>query len=373
MELKPNIVIFFGGRSVEHDISVLTGLQVVNAISDRYNIYPIYIDIDGRWILKQGAKNIEDIKKNSKQVNVIPGDNYLYCGKKRLFEVHAAILAMHGSYGEDGALQGILECSNIAYTSCDIKASAITMDKISMKKYFEVCGVPVIEYFYVNSDLWQKQKDIVFNNAKQLGYPLIVKPSKLGSSIGINLAENENELINAIEVGLQFDKKLLIERVVKDLIEVNASCFSYKGDIMVSELERPIKTDKILSFADKYKGGGKGGKGGAGGNGGKGGMASLSRIIPADIDADTYNQIVNLVKKVYIDFECNGVIRCDFILDNGKVYVNEINSIPGSFAFYLWQEKGVSFSKLLDMMIEDCLWRKQNDDCIKVFKSGLIS
>jgi len=185
-----------------------------------------------------------------------------------------------------------------------------------------------------------------------------------------------------VELGFEFDKNLLVERAVTNLVEVNASCFSYKGEVMVSELERPIKSDKILSFNDKYNRGGKGSKGGTRGNGAKGGkgdncvdgggMASLSRVIPADINKDKYNQIIELVKKIYIDFECSGVIRCDFILDGDKVYVNEINSIPGSLAFYLWETKGISFQRLIDKMIEDSLWRKQNDDCIKIFKSNLI-
>ena len=374
MELKPNIAIFFGGESVEHDISVLTGMQVINAISDKYNIYPIYIDRTGKWFLKIGVKNVDDINKiKVRQVNVISCDNYLYSFKKKICEIHSAVLAMHGRYGEDGALQGILECSNIPYTSCDIKSSALTMDKISMKKYFEICDAPVLEYFCVNLSVWQRQKEVVLSMAKDFGYPLIVKPSKLGSSIGISLAEDENGLIKAIELALEFDKNLLIERAVKDLVEVNASCFSYKGELMVSELERPIKSDEILSFEDKYKRGGKSTKGGTGHSGGKGGgMASLSRVIPADITSDIYNHIVELVKKIYIDFGCSGVIRCDFILNGEKVYVNEINSIPGSLAFYLWQAKGISFTALLNMLIEDSLWRKQNDDCIKVFNSGLI-
>lgn len=371
MELKPNIAVFFGGESVEHDVSVLSGLQVLNAISDKYNIYPIYIDRQGVWNLKIGVKNIEDLKKiKGRRVNVVCGDNHLFAFKKEICELHSAVLVLHGNHGEDGSIQGVLECSNIPYTSCNVKSSALTMDKISMKKYFEACDLPVVEYFTVNKKSWQADKYSILKNVETIGYPLIVKPNRLGSSIGISLAESSQEFINAIELAFEFDKDLLVERAVKNLVEVNASCFSYKDEVMVSELERPIKSDEILSFEDKYK---KGGKGSKGSKNVSAGMASLSRIIPADINVDIYNKIVELTKKVYLDFDCSGVIRCDFILDGDKIYVNEINSIPGSMAFYLWEKKGICFTKLLDMLIEDSLFRKQNDDCIKVFKSGLIS
>jgi len=166
MELKPNIVVFFGGKSVEHDISVLTGLQVVNAMSDRYNIYPIYIDRDGKWLLKKGVKSVEDIKHiQGKKVYVMSGDNNLYMRNKKICEVHVALLAMHGNQGEDGALQGVLECSNIPYTSCDIKSSAITMDKISMKRYFEIFNAPVLDYFCLKIKTWQTSKEYVLNHA----------------------------------------------------------------------------------------------------------------------------------------------------------------------------------------------------------------
>ena len=370
MSLKTNVAIFFGGASVEHDISVLTGLQVINAIDNSiYNIYPIYIDRDGKWFLKRGVKDVFSVKRiKGKRVFLMGGDSALYSKHKKICDIHVALLAMHGRLGEDGALQGILECSGIPYTSSNIKASAITMDKIAMKKFFEVNNLPVLNYFTVSSNEWINEREKIFYQALKMGYPLIVKPSGLGSSIGISKAQNENELNSAIELALSYDKNLLIERAVQNLVEVNVACFSYKGAIMVSELERPIKNDEILSFNDKYRKNGKGAK-----DINSNGMASLTRIIPADIDNDLYIEIVEYVKKAYKVFNCSGVIRCDFIIENNTVYLNEINSIPGSLAFYLWEAKGIKFKNFINMLIDDSLWRKQNDNCIKVFRSGLLS
>ncbi len=355
--MKKNVGIIFGGQSVEHDVSIITGLQIVENIDkNKYNITPIYIDKNGDWFY--GSKLI-DIKiyngweKNKKKLNQFYPSLNKKDKKNILLKMDVLIIGSHGTYGEDGKLQGYLELINIPYTCSGVVGSATGMDKIIMKKIFTGMDLPVLPYIWFTKDEWKyQQKEWINKIHYTLDYPIFVKPANLGSSIGISMANNEKELINAVEIASHYDKRILVEKGIEDANEVNCSVIYNNNKIMISALEEPIHWEKFLSFEDKYiKNNSKL----------KLGMQNMSRKIPAEINNDLKNDIENYSEQIYRAMDCKGVVRIDYILDKEKtkVFVNEINTIPGSMSFYLWEPAGIKFNKLLDIIIDESI--KENN------------
>jgi D-alanine-D-alanine ligase len=354
---KQNILVFYGGRSCEHDISVITAVQVMgNMDLDKYNIFPVYIDKRG---VPRTTKNFLDVgvyksakfdKKEWKRVALLPHSRSLYelKGQKRLSKLcdaDAALICNHGMNGEDGTLQGLLELCNIPYGGSGVAGSAIGMDKIIMKRFFNSLGLKVLPFTYTDRLSYQKNKEAELCKIEQnLAFPMIVKPSNLGSSIGINKCANRRELSEALEVALKFDSRAVIEHAVKNIKEVNCSAIRDDGKILLSECEEPVVWRDFLSFDDKYL------------QSDKGGMSGLKRKMPAEITLEQKADIENTTETVYRELLCNGVIRVDYIIDGDdqSVYINEINTIPGSFAFYLWQ-KTFSFSRLIDVVLNGAI------------------
>jgi len=352
---KENIAVIFGGRSCEHDISIITGLQVLHNINtNKYNVLPIYIDKDGVWWSGEALKNLEQyktevkVKKGIFQVALFSGCNILHKKQfkkwKSFLKINCAVLTLHGMNGEDGKLQGILELCNIPYTSSGVLGSSVCMDKVIMKRVFESLKLPIVEWFYVRRDKIEEQIDDIDKRIEtSFKYPAIIKPANLGSSIGIGVCHKKDELLEKLLVAKEYDDKIIIERCIINLKEVNCAVLGYKNNITLATLEEPISYKEFLNFNDKYISEDNFVKG----------MKNLKRKMPANITKVQQKLIKTLSKKAFYELECAGVVRIDYIIDNdtNKVYINEVNTIPGSLAFYLWEYDGVYFPVLIDKLI----------------------
>jgi D-alanine-D-alanine ligase len=349
--MKKNIGIIFGGKSVEHEVSIITGLQVFENIDkSKYNPILIYIDKDGHWF--HGEK-LSDVKiysgwdKNKKKFKQFFPSLDQKDKKNKLNGLYSIIIAMHGNYGEDGKIQGMLDFMEIPYSSSGVVGSATGMDKIVMKKIFVGMGLPVLPYLWFYRDDWEKDKDDWIKKVHYtLDYPVFVKPANLGSSIGISMATNEIELVNAVEIAIRYDKRILIEKGIENAVEINSSAIGHYGEVKISAMEEPVRWEKFLSFTDKYI---------RSNTKSKNGMSGMSRKIPPEINDEIKIHIEDYTKKIYRAMDCKGVVRIDYILTSqrDKVFVNEINMIPGSLSFYLWEHSGINFQNLIEMIIEE--------------------
>jgi D-alanine-D-alanine ligase len=369
--MKQTIGILYGGKSVEHEVSIITGLQAFeNLDKNKYQPVLIYIDKDGDWYY---GDKLADLKiyaswdKNKKRLKCFFPTLNKKDKKNILSKLDAVIIACHGNYGEDGKVQGLFELLDIPYTSSTVVGSATGMDKIVMKKIFLGLDLPVLPYLWFTREEWRKdQKEWINKVHYTLDYPVFVKPANLGSSIGISMANNETELVNAIEIAINYDKRIIVEKGIPDAVEVNCSALYNNGKILLSELEEPVRWEKFLSFEDKYI---------RNNTKSKSGMSGMSRKIPAEINDEIKETINNCSIQSYRAMDCKGVVRIDFILDKDKtkVYINEINTIPGSFSFYLWEPKGIKFSKLLDIIIEEAIKEnKSNKENIIRYDSEIL-
>lgn len=362
-----NIAVFFGGKSSEHDVSVVTALQMMeNLDREKYNIIPIYITRDGDWYTGKKLMDINTYKNfdiGDKELTrcYLPANTrarqlFKFEREHGLFKkdsgviasLDAAVLAMHGLNGEDGSLQGLLQLAQVPFTSCGVLGSAAGMDKILMKSAFLGADFPVLDYIYFDRGQLAEEAEVLAGKAEErLGYPMFVKPANLGSSIGISKARNREELLKAMEVAAHYDRRILVERGVDDLEEVNCSALGFGSDVRVSVCEMPVTWEEFLTYDEKYMRGAKSG-------GEKQGMQSLSRRIPAPISDELTARIQDYTRRVFQLFDCKGVIRIDYIIDkkDSSLYINEINTIPGSFAFYLWECSGLSYKELLDELIQ---------------------
>ncbi len=365
--MKTNIGVFFGGCSTEHEISVISASQAMSAI-DRsvYDVTPVYITKQGHWYTGEAlfdVSNYRDIpslleKCTEVYMEPVRDDYNLYTRKKKLFgsnvytTLDVAIPVLHGAYGEDGTFEGILDAIAIPYAGCNVLASANGMDKITMKMILQACDVPVVDYVWFTDKQWFAQKDaLIANIEKELGYPVIVKPANLGSSVGIGRAKDRTQLIDRINDAERYSTRIIVEHMIENLHEVNCSVLGDCDDYKTSVCEEPIKSGEILSYEDKYMGGTKGAKG----------MQASQKRIPADLPVEASDRIRFLAGETFRVLSCHGVSRVDVIIDadNGNIYVNEINTIPGSLSFYLWEATGLPFDKLMDTLVKLALKRKR--------------
>jgi D-alanine-D-alanine ligase len=333
--VKKKVAVLFGGRSVEHEVSVITGAQVMENIDkEKYDVVPIYIDKEGKWFTGDSLKEFENFKNsnlNDLQEIVLSAIDIIFP-------------TIHGTNGEDGTIQGLFELMNIPYVGGGVLASSVGMDKILMKDVFKSNGLPIVDYLWFYRSRWEDDKEGIINDIeKTLGYPIFVKPANLGSSIGISKAKDRDSLIHAIEIAIRYDRKIIIEKAVENPREINCAVMGYDDKVESSLCEEPLGWEEILTFEDKYvksnvKGMGKEGS---------------RRIIPAEIDDSIRERIEDVAKKSFMAIDCSGNARVDFLIDkNNNIYINEINTLPGSVAFYLWEDKGYSFKKLIDKMID---------------------
>lgn len=352
------IAVFFGGKSCEHDISIITGLQAMSACQKR--CVGIYIDSDGVWWAAKSFDSVNAVRNNmfnAKRVHLRPNDNGLYTKNKRLCSVDVAVLCMHGMLGEDGALQGLLEMCGIPYTGSGVAASAIGMNKLRSKAVFERAGLDVLPYIAITRKKYTADAGELINDVCSLGYPVIVKPCNLGSSIGISVSQNQTELFTALRVAFEWDDTVIIEKALTDFTEVNCAVLGDYDDetLTVSETEQPVGWKTFLTFADKYAGD----------------VKSIKHKIPADV-GDEINAIVReQAERAFRAVGCSGVARVDFLVKDGKVYINEINTIPGSLANGLFS--GIMpFSRLIDKLIDCAIARKRTFDRLKRIYTPVI-
>ncbi|MBR5436659.1 MAG: D-alanine--D-alanine ligase [Muribaculaceae bacterium] len=365
--MKTNIGVFFGGRSTEHEISVISASQAMHAINrDKYDVTPIYITKQGRFYTGDALfdvanyRDIPALLKQCREVYMRPvfGDYNVYLAKKPflrsavLTTLNVVIPVLHGSNGEDGIFEGVLETIGIPYAGCNTLSSANGMDKITMKQILKANGVPVVDYTWFTDKQWFAQRGkIVERIEAELHYPVIVKPANLGSSVGIGRAANREQLIEKVDEAEKYSTRIIVEHMVEQLQEINCSVLGDCDEYQMSALEEPIKSGDILSYEDKYMGGSKGAKG----------MQASEKRIPAELPEDVTARIKFLAGETFRVLSCHGVSRVDVIVDkaDGNIYVNEINTIPGSLSFYLWEATGIGFEELMDRLVKLALRRKR--------------
>lgn len=367
MRIKVGVI--FGGETVEHEVSIISAIQAMNKIDEeKYEIIPIYITKDREWYTGDMLKDIDVyqdlslIKKYSDNVILYyKNGSYVLQKKNGLIknivkEIDIAFPIVHGTNVEDGVLQGYLQTIGIPFVGSNVYASVAGQDKAIMKDIWQEAGLPMTKYVWFYDVDYHKDSDSVIKKIEKLKYPVIVKPATTGSSIGIAVCENQESLKEAIDDACQYDNKIIVEEVVSNLKEVNIAVMGNYENQKVSEIEEVLSGSKFLTYADKYIGNGKNKfKGGlkAPTKSSSKGMASANRKLPADIEDKIREEIEHLAVEAFKVLGTSGNSRIDFLIDEKtkKVYINEINSIPGSLAFYLWDAKGINFTQVLDDMI----------------------
>ncbi len=366
--MKLTVGVMFGGESVEHEISVISAAQAMAALNqERYQVVPIYISKDRLFYSDEILLSMDSYRDLKALVKKIPQVTFYRSNqdvimtpvKKKLFgnkeyKLDVVIPVMHGTNGEDGSLQGFLETLKVPYAGCNVIAAAVGQDKAVMKHILENSKLPVCPWTWFYQHELETKKEQILQKVHEIGYPVIVKPACLGSSVGIGSASNEEEVKRAIHDAAKFDRKIIVEKKIEALREINAAVLGNAKKQRVSVLEEVGKTDAILSYKDKYQGGAKSSKG----------MASATRIIPAPISEELTSKIQSLAQETFRVLDSSGVSRIDFMLDEktGQVYINEINTIPGSLAFYLWEKSGTDFAALMDELVHLAIDRKRQTE-----------
>lgn len=368
---KIQLGVMFGSRSCEHEVSIISAVQLMRT-ADRqtYDVIPIYISKTGEWFTgdplfdiatytpfdenRKGIRRVQlDLTAGSRALISREQGKGLFAKEQQVIvaRLDCVIPVFHGLHGEDGTVQGLLELCNIPYASSGVGASAVGMDKVYMKLFFQGCGFPVLPgRWFLRAD-WEKNPGEVMNDIeKNLPYPVFVKPASLGSSIGVTRANDRASLKEALELAFEFDRKTLVEKGLCEPLELNCSVLGYDGEAEASEIEMPISGGDLLTFMDKY-----------GSNSTKG-MASLKRVLPAPIEPELKERIQKLSVDIFKAMDCKGVVRIDYMFDapSQELYITEINTIPGSLAFYLWEACGLPYTKLIDRMVE-CAMKAEQD------------
>lgn len=358
--MKIKLGVIFGGESVEHEVSIISAVQAMKSLDEeKYEIIPIYVTKDREWytgnILRQmdTYTDMDLLKRYTSNVVLVSKKNRFYLQTKGLFkrnkcELDIVLPVVHGTNMEDGVLQGYLQTIGIPFVGSDTYASVVGQDKVLQKLVYESKGLPVSPYIWFYDCDYNDNQDEILKEASKLKYPVIVKPATLGSSVGIAVASNEEELKSAIEDAISYDKKILVEHVVPNLTEVNISVLGNYKFQETSLIEEVNTSHSMLTFEDKYIGGNSKSKMPSKG------MASLGRKIPADIGDKLTKEVEDVAIKAFKALGNSGVSRIDFLVDTKakKIFINEINSCPGSLAFYLWEPKGKKYRELLDEMIK---------------------
>ena len=380
--MKINLAVIFGGKSVEHEVSVISAVQAMYSLNrDKYEIFPVYISKKNEFYTGSKLFDIENYKdipallKGCDRVIFTSDEDAAYIehypakkfGNNKMARIDVALPVVHGTNVEDGVLQGYLETLGIPYAGCDVISSAVGMDKYVMKVMLKEAGVNVLPGFCISSkDFYRDPSDILEKIELEIGYPVIVKPVNLGSSVGIKVASDRQSLEAALENAALFAGRILTERAITNLREINCSVLGDYMTARASVCEEPLSAGEILSYDDKYKGGSKGSKG----------MSSAQRKIPADLTEEERKTIETMAVKTFRVLGCAGVARIDCMMDkdSGEIFVNEINTIPGSLSFYLWEPSGVTYKELLDELIDIALKRNREKDKLSFsYDTNLLS
>ena len=362
--MKKQIGVIFGSRSCEREVAIISAVQLMrHADREKYDIIPVYISEDGNWYTGDKLKEIQtykpfhpdqkgiirvfpDLSSGSGALLTVRKDSGLFARERTEIaaRIDAYIIVMHGLNGEDGTLQGLMELINVPYTSTGVAGSALGLDKIMMKQFFQGAGLPVLPGLSFTRSGFSREREAVLNKVeKELGFPVFVKPANLGSSIGVSRADDTESLADSLELAFEYDRRVLVEKGLDRPIELNCSVMGYDDVVEASPIEMPLNNDEFLDFKDKYLA-----------SGGSKGMASLHRVLPAPIEEELKNEIQEMSRTIFRMLDCKGVVRIDYMFDkhSEKLYITEINTIPGSLAFYLWENAGIPYSTLIDRMID---------------------
>ena len=382
--MKTRIALIFGGRSVEHEVSVISGIQAYMSIDkEKYDVTPVYLTKNNEFYIGEDIGKIESyrdipalLKRSDKVILISEGDEVSFVsyppktfGKKIKLTIDLAFPVVHGTNVEDGALQGYFRTLGLPFVGCEVTASAVGMDKYVTKCVLKENGIPVLDSFLYTLEDYADNEKLLADIEEKVGYPAIIKPVDTGSSVGITVAKNRSELVKAVDDAYLYAPRIIAEHAITSLKEINCSVLGDENEAEASECEEPFHSKDILSYEDKYMSGGSK-------SGGSKGMAGVSRKVPAEISPEMREEIRSLAVKSFKKLCCNGVARIDFMIDedNGKLYFNEINTIPGSLAFYLWEPIGVKYKELLDRMIELALKRDRQQKSITYsFDSNILA
>lgn len=384
--MKKRIAVFFGGRSPEHDVSIVSGLQVLQALDrSKYDAFPVYVAPDGAWltgdVLKNRAHYMLDKNNRMAAVEVLPelkpqgGSSRLipqsggYFSKPKPIEFDVAFPVFHGLYGEDGNFQGVMELSCAAYAGMRTAASAVLMDKVLTKQLMSGIGIPVLPHVVIEragSGYAVNAADI--ETAMQnsgIDFPCVLKPSHLGSSIGLAKVTNMEEVQACLPAIFEYDDTAMLEPFVQNLVEYNVAVCAAGGVVQTSAIERPKSSAELLDFKQKYLSGGgsKGTKGGAKTPGQSSeGMLSLTRELNPALPEQAEKNIRDWATRMFVDLKGAGAPRIDFIsnAETGEIWLNEVNPCPGSLGYFLWEAaaKPMLFSELLDHLVQEAFTRR---------------
>jgi D-alanine-D-alanine ligase len=356
-----NVCVLFGGDSVEHEISIISAQQAMAALDrSKYSVVPLYLAKNKQFYSGEALtdiatfRDLDGLITKQSPVSVVRENHKVFLKTVGLFakktEIDVVIPVVHGTHCEDGSIAGFLETLGIPYTGCDVLGGAVGQDKVVMKQILSHAGLPLVPWFWFMASEAASDLTKIKAQALGLGYPVVVKPANLGSSVGITLVHSPEGLEAAIETASQYDVKLLIEKGVHPLREINVSVLGYLDQREASVPEEVIKGDTILSYDNKYKGSSK-----------SKGMASANRQCPAQLSPELTAHIQDLAKATFRELGSAGVARIDFLMnaETQAVYINEINTIPGSLSFYLWEASGKPFSKLMDELVEIAVKRSR--------------
>ncbi len=379
--MKTKVAVMFGGKSVEHEVSVISGIQALMSMdTEKYDCIPVYISKENYFYIGEDCGRIEayrDLKaliaksrrvifvNEGEDVFLMPYETKRFGRKPEKIRIDVAFPVVHGTNEEDGALQGYLKTLGLPFVGPDVTSAAVGMDKYIQKMILMDNGVPVLDCLRFFLSDYSDAAAIVRRVEEKLGYPVIVKPVNLGSSVGIGIARNGEELLRRIDDAFLYAEVIMVEHAISELREINCSVLGDTDHAEASECEEPLHTKDILSYEDKYMSGG--GKSGSKSGGTKSqGMASVSRKIPADLTPEMREYVREMAVRAFRALGCCGVARIDFMIDGetGKLWFNEINTIPGSLAFYLWEPLGVPYKELLDRMIRLAFKRQRTEDSL---------
>lgn len=357
--MSKTIGVFFGGKSPEHDVSIITGQFIISGLKKLgYNVAPVYLDKNGEWFLgddlgalsffKDKNRN-EKLKKMAKfSLDLGESKDKLVFKKTGLsskkYIIDIAFPAFHGKNGEDGTIQGLFEIFNIPYVGCDVASSAIAIDKGLTKLFYKANDFPTTEFFAFKKIEWEKSKNEILEKIKtKLSWPIFIKPASLGSSIGMAKVEDKDELLNAIEVALHYDEKFLAEAAVENLADITCACLG-DNETEASLIQESSFSKDFFSYEDKYLEDG----------GAQLGQAEKNIIIPANLPRRVTKEARAMTQDIFRKLGCSGIARIDFLYDRKKekLYANEINTLPGTLYHHLWEKSGVKFGDLLARLIE---------------------
>lgn len=356
---RSSVAVVFGGRSVEHDVSIVTGHQIMQAFpAEDYDVVPIFVSREGKWYTGEPLLELDAFADE----NIISRDGVMPCllspdtrhhglilnplagrfQKSQVKRIDVLFPALHGTHGEDGSLQGLAELADIPYVGFATLGSALTNDKIMTKMALRQAGIPVLDDYSLTREQWLNDPDTVLEElVNRFSFPLFIKPATLGSSIGIGRADSESLLRSSIDIAANFDRRILVEPAISNGVEINCAVLGFGESYQASTLEQPVSWDEFLSYEDKYLRGDEG-------------MKSAERLIPAPIDEALARRIQQLSISAFRAVDGRGIARIDYLVrpDSGEVYLNEINTMPGSLAFYLWRADGITAAQLVERLVQ---------------------